>query len=390
MSEQEIDAVAGEIEKLAPAISGGETLQIDIDQVVGEIKKLAPAIFLILKLRDGPARLLTELPKLMPPRPGLDEAACRLWELVTIFFLHQQRIHEGLGLLWGLYENMLAAQVSAPRIHKGLPLVRLSDCFTSLGYLVHAKRYMMLTLCEDALRDDGTITPETSGTYFRMVWAHGMSQTELERYAKEAYDFAQNNPELAFFPEAILQSMDDAWLSEMPSAAEASLYRINKFYAQYLLSQLGASKGEALEHLAQYLMSCIPGCRVKPRTRSISTDYDLVCAIEGQGLDFRSEFGSYFVCECKDWDKPADFTTMAKLCRVLDSTKARFGILFSKNGASDAAIREQMKVFQDRGIVIVVIGLENLQSISSGENLIHLLRKKYESVRLDLRPSKAG
>ena len=361
-----------------------------IDEIAAEIEKLDPSISPILKLRDGPARLLTELPKRIPLRPGLDEAACRLWELVTIFFLQRGRIHEALGLLWGLYENMLAAQVSATRIHKGMPLVRLSDCFTSLAYPVHAKRYMMLTLCEDALRDGGTIPPETTGTYFRMVWAHGMSQAELERYAKEAYDFVQRNPELALFPEAILQSMDDAWLCEMPSAAEASLYRINRFYTRYLLSQLGASKGEALEQLAQYLMSCIPGCRVKPRTRSISTDYDLVCAIEGHGLDFRSEFGSYFVCECKDWDKPADFTTMAKLCRVLDSTKARFGILFSKNGASEAALREQLKVFQDRGIVIVVIGLVDLQNISSGENLIHLLKKKYESVRLDLRPSKAG
>lgn len=355
------------------------------DAVAADIDRLDSSITPILTRRDGSALLLTELPKRMPPRPGLDETACRLWELVTVFFLQRGRIHEGLGLLWGLYENMLAAQVSATRIHKGMPLVRLSDCFTSLGYPVHAKRYMMLTLCEDALRDSGTIPPETTGTYFRMVWAHGMSHAELERYAKAAYDFAKSNPALAFFPEAILQNMDDAWLSEMPSAAEASLYRINGFYAQHLLSELGASKGEALEHLAHYLMSCIPGCRVKPRTRSVSTDYDLVCAIEGQGIDFRSEFGSYFVCECKDWNRSADFTTMAKLCRVLDSTKARFGILFSKNGASAEALREQMKVFQDRGIVIVVIGLEDLQSISSGANLIHLLRRKYESVRLDLR-----
>jgi len=360
-----------------------------IDEVAAQIEKLDSSISPILKLRDGPARLLAELPRRIPPRPGLDEAACRLWELVTVFYLQRGRIHEGLQLLWGLYENMLAAQVSATRIHKGMPLVRLSDCFTNLGYPVHAKRYMMLTLCEDALRDGGTIPPETTGTYFRMVWAHGMSQAELERYAKEAYDFAQTNPALAMFPEAILQSMDDAWFSEMPSAAEASLYRINTFYAKSLLSQLGSSKGKALEQLAQYLMSCIPGCRVKPRTKSISTDYDLVCAMEGQGLDFRSEFGSYFVCECKDWNKRANFTTMAKLCRVLDSTKARFGILFSKNGASAAAVREQVKVFQDRGIVIVVIGLEDLQKISSGENLIHLLREKYESVRLDLRPGRS-
>jgi hypothetical protein len=86
-------------------------------------------------------------------------------------------------------------------------------------------------------------------------------------------------------------------------------------------------------------------------------------------------------------NKPADFTTMAKLCRVLDSTKARFGILFSKNGASAEALREQLKVFQDRGIVIVVLGLKDLEAITGGSNLVQLLRSKYEAVRLDLRTS---
>jgi hypothetical protein len=323
------------------------------DSIVAEIETLDSSVAPFLGRRDGPALLLTELQKRMPPRPGLNEASCRLWELVTVFYLQRGRFHESLGLLWGLYETMLTSQTFGTRVHKGMPLVRLGDCFASLGYAVHAKRYMMLTLCEDALRDGGSVPPETTGTYFRMVWSYGMSHAELERYAKAAHDFANKNATVAFFPEAILQNLDDGWLSEMPSAAEASLYRVNKFYAEHLLAELGTSKGEALEHLAHYLMSCIPGCRVKPRTRSVSTDYDLVCAVEGPALDFRAEFGSYFVCECKDWDKAADFTTMAKLCRVLDSTKARFGILFSKNGASAEALREQTKVFQDRGIVIV-------------------------------------
>ena len=111
--------------------------------------------------------------------------------------------------------------------------------------------------------------------------------------------------------------------------------------------------------------------------------------MEGPELDFRSELGRYFVCECKDWDRPADFTTMAKFCRVLDSTKSRFGILFSRSGISGQkqtlyAAREQLKVFQDRGMVIVVIDFKDIERISAGENFINLLRTKYESVRLDL------
>jgi len=114
--------------------------------------------------------------------------------------------------------------------------------------------------------------------------------------------------------------------------------------------------------------------------------------MEGFEVDFRSELGRYFVCECKDWKDPADFATTAKFCRVLDSFKARFGILKSRsiisgqNHTTDAA-REQLKAFQDRGIVVVVLDLEDLESVAAGKNLISVLRSRYEAVRLDIRES---
>jgi hypothetical protein len=134
----------------------------------------------------------------------------------------------------------------------------------------------------------------------------------------------------------------------------------------------------------------MPGCRTNLRQKSKSTDYDIVCSMEGFEVDFRSEMGRYFVCECKDWNSPADFTTMAKFCRVLDSTKSSFGILFSKQGITGTgkttdAEREQLKVFQDRGMVIVVINQSHLEFVSDGGNFINLLHRRYEKIRLDLR-----
>ena len=133
----------------------------------------------------------------------------------------------------------------------------------------------------------------------------------------------------------------------------------------------------------------IPGCRAYRRKRSESTDYDLVGSFEGPSLDFRSELGRYFVCECKDWKKPADFTTVAKLARVLDSVKSRFGILMSKKGISGAgdlrfAEREQLKVYADRGVAIVVITECDLERIAKGESFLGMLRNRYETIRLDL------
>jgi hypothetical protein len=137
------------------------------------------------------------------------------------------------------------------------------------------------------------------------------------------------------------------------------------------MARLGDGSGKSLEQLAEYLLSCMPGCRTARRLTSNSTDYDVVCAMEGLESDFRSELGRYFICECKDWAEPADFTSFAKFCRVLDSVKARFGILFSKHGISGTGRRqdadlEQLKVFQDRGMVIVVFTEEDLKRVIEG------------------------
>ena len=170
------------------------------------------------------------------------------------------------------------------------------------------------------------------------------------------------------------------------------MFTVNRFYLRYLLQQLGKSKGKALERMAHYLIEAMPGCRALIRKRSRSTDYDVVGIVEGEFTDFRSEIGRYFLCECKDWKKPADFTAFAKFCRVLDSTKTRFGILFSSQGISGKkrttdAERELLKVFQDRGVVIIVIEKSDLQAIVRGTSFVTLLRQKYEQVRFDLSDS---
>lgn len=111
--------------------------------------------------------------------------------------------------------------------------------------------------------------------------------------------------------------------------------------------------------------------------------------MEGLETDFRSELGRYFVCECKDLQVSATVTDLAKFCYVLDSVKSRFGIIFPTHGISGAdrdkyADRERLKVFQNRGIVIVVIDKGDLERVGKGANFITMMRSKYEKIRLDL------
>jgi hypothetical protein len=247
----------------------------------------------------------------------------------------------------------------------------------------------MLTLIEDAISEKGIVSSETGGIYFRLVWRHGLPDSELRRYANRSYELSLKYPSESLFPEWILQEFDNNWMAEFPTSQEASVYSANARYVRYLIDKLGDASGTTLERLAAYMLSCMSGCRITRRRRSHSSDYDIVCSVDGLEVDFRSELGRYFVCECKDWQSPADFTTMAKFCRVLDSTKCRFGILFSKKGISGQgktvdAEREQLKVFQDRGMVIVVVHQEDIENVARGTNFINLLRAKYEQVRLDL------
>ena len=227
----------------------------------------------------------------------------------------------------------------------------------------------MLTLVEDAIEHNGSISPEITGTYFRLVWGGGLSDAELKRYAKDIYAYSQSHGKEACYPERVLQHLDQKWLTEIPSPNEVGVYVANATYIRHLMAGLGDGTGKKLEMLADYVLSCMPGCRTTRRHRSGSTDYDVVCSMEGMDVDFRSELGRYFVCECKDLMKNrVNMTMMAKFCRVLDSTKARFGIIFTTQGISGEgktkdAEREQLKVFQDRGMVIVVVNRNDIEQI---------------------------
>lgn len=360
--------------------------------IFGEInRKLPDELKYFLTRRDGVAVICESSSQAIVPGEMGDDAVQHAWHLCGLFYFNLGRFHEALAVFNRFYDHMLQYQEQfGKRLHKGTPLVRISECHEQLAHPVLSKRYLMLTACEDAISNKGKIDAETTGLYFRMIWGRGMTHGALLGYAARCYEISEKHPSESFYPEWILQELDDQWMAEYPSVQEAGIYAIARPYVRHLLGGLGSSAGKSLERLAHYLLTSMPGCRSRRRTPTKSTDYDVVCTVEGTGLDFRSELGRYFICECKDWEAKADFTTMAKFCRVLDSAKCSFGILFSKNGisgegAATNAEREQIKVFQQRGMVVVVISEADLREVADGANFLTMLRTKYEQVRLDLR-----
>lgn len=354
-------------------------------------KEIPEEFWPLLEQRDGAPKLVAKLKEMHLPKtvacPGSEQ---RTWECIALFYRDTGRLHQAIQIISALYEQMIAYQIEADtETHKGMPLVWLRDFHRALNHPVTAKRYAMLTLCEDAIRDEGLINVEGGGIYFRLAFEHGMPDNDIARYALKIFDLCKQHPADSRYPEWLLQELDNDWMIEYPTPAEAFVYVPNRYYVKHLLDSLGEPTGQVLERLADYLLSLIPGFRTYRSRRTPSTDYDIVCSIEGLSLDFRAELGRYLICECKDWSNPVDFTAIAKFCRVLDSTKCKSGILFSQKGISGAnetrdAAREQLKVFQDRGMVILVIVRSDIDAVVEGKNLIVMLRKKYEQVRLDL------
>jgi hypothetical protein len=365
-------------------------------------EKLPPDLFPLLEKRDGAARLCQKLVETFEPAsivtregkpPPLKQ---RAWELVGLFYHNQGRNREAIPVFAALYDQMLAAEEETRGwFHKGMPLVWIADCYSDQGFRVLAERYLMMTLGEDAIASKGMVSADLTGIYFRLVWLYGLPDVDLQCYAVKMHELSVSYPRESIYPEWLLQQIDQNWLVELPGLQETMLYPANTRYIKWLLGRLGDKTGKTMELLADYLLSCVPGFRTRRRIASRSTDYDVICSMEGLYPDFRSELGRYFICECKDWDSSADFTTVAKFCRVLDSMKSRFGIIFSKNGISGKgkaqdAEGEQIKYFQDRGTAIVVVNKQDLEYLANGGNLVGLLREKYERIRLDLMEPKTN
>lgn len=220
----------------------------------------------------------------------------RVWGLSGLYFRNRGRYHEALPVFEALYQHMLAQQGdSGSFVHKGMPLVWMSDCQAVLNRVVLAKRYLMLTLCEDAIQWKGEILTKTTGIYSRIVWGFGISHQDFGRYEKLIWNIYETNPTASLFPEWILQELDQLWMTESPLPNEATLYFINPRYIEWLLNHLGVGDGKNLERLAHYLVESTPGCRARRGVRRESTEYDVIGTFDGLLSDFRTEFGRYDV-----------------------------------------------------------------------------------------------
>jgi hypothetical protein len=193
-----------------------------------EIQSLPNECRTLLASRDGGWRLSELLPKLYPPEQ-VSNGGARPWEVCGIHLKSQRRFHEALIIFERLYLSMLDYEIQTKRhVMKGMPMVWMSDCHQELGRRTAAKRFIILTLIEDAIASGGTVSPEHHGSYFRAAWIHALSHDLISRYAKEAYSHFQTNQTAGPYPEWVLQQLDQEWISGCPTAEEVHVYPVNR------------------------------------------------------------------------------------------------------------------------------------------------------------------
>jgi len=203
----------------------------------------------IFNEQDSAVRLLAELhdkipPEDLEPTTTANSIQCDVWSHFGVLLMLQGKVHQAIEVFDALYARILCRQSAARRrFHKGLPLFHISQCYQTLGRMVHAKRHMMLALCEDAVSDKGSLNLQNTGSYGRLAWVFGLSDRQIREYATQAYAAYQENAVEASMPEWILQRFDQQWKTEIPSDQEAGTYHITKRYCEHLLGQLGGGDG---------------------------------------------------------------------------------------------------------------------------------------------------
>lgn len=311
------------------------------------------------------------------------------WDMVGMWFFQQNRLHEAISIYRELYHLMCVTQEGCGWIHKGLPLVRLRDCHRLLGHSWHEEKYLLLTLVEDAIRDGGAIEPPKSGIYHRFSWEDGRSHEEFQQLSGQIWAEYSQGRDLREFPEQILGRIGSRALKKAAAAQESDIYEINRTYAGKLYQKASAKDWHALETLAAYELSCIPGFEVAVQKRTQSSVFDALVHVKGQMVDFRRELGTYLLVECKDWVKPIDSEPIAYLAQNLIFHECKAGILFSWNGITGAgemknAALTVLRAYHHAGKAIIVLGSDDFRLAAEGTPLQEILRKKYEEVRFDL------
>jgi hypothetical protein len=302
------------------------------------------------------------------------------------FFLKHDWILPCKELLLELWEKYAQRQL---KLKRRVPRAFIAQLLTETAHrarrLDESFRWSLLSHADSALGGD---TPEESTSRHWLYGAFGVSDIEkaaVERIASRCRRVAQKSGWTApsgFAEEVFRLLAFDRPLGQALINRHAAIeeFPISRTYLSSLIQHLqrarkNAEKGRFLEDLAGYLFLLISGATPQRNVldKARASEYDLVVfnhPVAGNGLSTR--FGSSYLVECKNWNRPVDVAVVGYFLHRMRLTHCRFGVIFSRNGITqreradayaDSLIRRS---FHEDGSTCIVVTLEDIKALANG------------------------
>ena len=144
------------------------------------------------------------------------------------------------------------------------------------------------------------------------------------------------------------------------------------------------AKGKALENLARLLLESCAELIVETRVNTASGEIDLLVHNQNRTHPFLSMLGD-FICECKNWEEKAGIQLIQTFAYRIKEFECTLGLYFSKRGITGNAATHAKKViydlYHDEKRFLVVLTLDDLDSIGQGRDFLEMLEENTRDIR---------
>lgn len=157
-------------------------------------------------------------------------------------------------------------------------------------------------------------------------------------------------------------------------------------------------RGRKLEELVTYLLKVSGNIfKVEKNVRTNTNEVDQIIRLSETGK-MLSSVGivnrrlTYFLGECKNYNKTLSVTYVGKFCSLLQTTNIKLGIIFSFCGISGSGWKNghglvrkfyMSKEKEDERFCIIDFSHDDFISISKGNNFLQIIDDKLEELRID-------
>jgi hypothetical protein len=143
------------------------------------------------------------------------------------------------------------------------------------------------------------------------------------------------------------------------------------------------AKGKALEDLACYLFSQVPGVSITERNplNTFATEEIAIALWNEQDPAGLKSFNAVILVECKFWSRPVGSEQVAWFLKKIENRGLDFGLLLAMNGVTgDAHGRGQahyeIAMALPKKIRLIVITRAEIEALSTTEELVTQIRRK--------------